>query len=49
MNGRIATLLFEHFFQAYQDDGRMMIEGCVKWTSFLVEKMMASNPGPLDQ
>ena len=28
-------------FQSYQDDGRMIMEGCVQWNSFTIEKILA--------
>ena len=26
-------------FQSYQDDGRMIMKGCVQWTPFTLEKI----------
>ena len=44
---------FSTVFQSYQDDGRMIMKGCVQWNPVYDRKDLrlrrGSNPGPLDQ
>ena len=30
---------FSTVFQSYQDDGRMIMKGCVQWNTYTVEKI----------
>ena len=43
---------FSTVFQSYQDDGRIIMKGCVQCNPFTVEKISPRariEPGPLDQ
>ena len=43
---------FSTVFQSYQDDGQMIMKGCVQWNPFTVEKIsprVRIELGPLDQ
>ena len=43
---------FSTVFQSYQDDGQMIMKGCVQWNPFAVEKISPRSgiePRPLDQ
>ena len=31
---------FSTVFQSYQDDGRLIMKGCVQWNSIMVEKIL---------
>ena len=48
MDGWIVTLL-----QSYQDDGWVIMKGCVQWNPVhnwkALHLRLGSNPGPLDQ
>ena len=45
MDGRIDGWMdcnfasFSTVFQPYQDDGRMIVKGCMQWNPFTVEKV----------
>ena len=33
---------FSRAFQSYQDDGQMIMKGCVQWNLFMIEKISTS-------
>ena len=44
--------LFSTVFQSYQDDGQVIMKGCVQWNLFIVETILPQaglEIGPLDQ
>ena len=45
---------FSILFQSYQDDGQVIMKGCVQWDPFTIGNIYSivrrgSNPDPLDQ